>query len=509
MDSLKKRYLYKLSSNSIGMVVGLATQAIIPRGLGPKTYGDYTFLTNFFTEVVNFLNMGTSFGFYTKLSQRQNEPTLASSYIYFSGLLFFISIGLILLVHMSSLAGLFWPDQNIGFVYASAIWGFLTWFAMVFTLMGDAYGLTVTMESIRVIQKILGLAIVACLFIFNWLNFTTVISAQYFIWSSLIVSLFLMMEHKGFSLGKSWRISKVEIRRYFTEYYLYSHPLFVYALVGLIVGIFDRWLLQLFCGSRIQGFYGLSYQIGSFCFLFTNAMTPLLTREFSVTFAEKDFKRMAYLFRRYIPSLFFIAAFFSCFISVNAEAIIYFIAGPEYAGALVALSLMAFYPIHQTYGQLSGSVFYATEQTKLYRNIGIFFKLIGLPITYLVVAPKEKMGLNAGATGLAMKMVLIQCLAVNVQLYFNSRFLGLNFWKYIGHQFLSIGLLLVLACIAKFIVENTLACGSNMLICFLISGFLYTLAVAMMIYFWPVIIGLGREDIDLLVNRSVQRIFSR
>jgi len=78
--SLKKRYFAKLSTNLIGLGIGLITQAVIPRGLGPKAYGDFSFLSSFFIRVVGFLDMGTSIGFYTKLSQRQQDFGLVSFY---------------------------------------------------------------------------------------------------------------------------------------------------------------------------------------------------------------------------------------------------------------------------------------------------------------------------------------------------------------------------------------------------------------------------------------------
>jgi len=55
---------------------------------------------------------------------------------------------------------------------------------------------------------------------------------------------------------------------------------YVYALVGLFMGILDRWLLQVFSGSAEQRFYRVSYQSGAVRFLFTSAMTPLIRREF-------------------------------------------------------------------------------------------------------------------------------------------------------------------------------------------------------------------------------------
>lgn len=299
------------------------------------------------------------------------------------------------------------------------------------------------------------------------------------------------------SLWAYWKISKEQVLAYAKEFYQYSHPLFVYALVGLFVGILDRWLLQVFSGSVQQGFYGLSYQIGAVCFLFTSAMTPLITREFSIAFAKQDLNQMAHLFRRYIPLLYGIAAFFSCFLAIQAESVAYVFGGAKYHDAALAIAIMSFYPIHQTYGQLSGSVFFAAGQTGLYRNIGVSFMIIGLPITYFFVAPVSMMGLNTGSTGLAIKMVMIQFIAVNVQLYFNSKFLKLSVSKYLAHQILCVGCLLLLAVLSLQVI-NYLQISSNILINFLLNGIIYSITVAGLTCFVPALFGLTRKDIDAI-----------
>ena len=97
-DSLKKRYLFRLSTNLIGLSMSLLTQAIIPRGLGPKAYGDFSFLSNFFEQIVNFFDMGTSTGFYTKLSQRQRDTGLIIFYLRFS---IFVAIALFLFIFIA------------------------------------------------------------------------------------------------------------------------------------------------------------------------------------------------------------------------------------------------------------------------------------------------------------------------------------------------------------------------------------------------------------------------
>ena len=169
-DSLKKRYIFKLTSNIIGLIISLFTQAIIPRGLGPRAYGDFSFLSNFFNQVVGFFDMGTSIGFYTKLSQRQKETDIVVFYTWFAiatSLLLFL---IVLVVSKTPFAVKIWPDQIDFYVYLSAIWGILMWYSQILTKIVDAYGLTVSGEMARNIQKILGLILIGILFFYDKLN---------------------------------------------------------------------------------------------------------------------------------------------------------------------------------------------------------------------------------------------------------------------------------------------------------------------------------------------------
>ena len=311
------------------------------------------------------------------------------------------------------------------------------------------------------------------------------------------------------SLCVSWKISKDQIFAYAKEFYQYSHPLFVYALVGLFVNILDRWLLQVFSGSVQQGFYGLSYQIGATCFLFTSAMTPLIMREFSIAYEKQDLAQMAYLFRRYIPLLYGIAALFSCFIAVHAESVAYILGGSKFHDAALAITIMAFYAIFQTYGQLTGAVFFAAGQTGLYRNIGIILMTISLPVTYLLIAPVDMMGLNAGATGLAVKMVALAFIGVNVQLFFNARLLHIPFIKYLGHQILCVGFLISIALFSKTAIDGIVVLQNHIIISFLCSGVLYSVMVMILVYFWPIILGFRRDDVTTLVNTGLKLLKTR
>ncbi|MDN3684008.1 hypothetical protein QW180_08760 [Vibrio sinaloensis] len=62
------------------------------------------------------------------------------------------------------------------------------------------------------------------------------------------------------------------------------------------------------------------------------------------------------------------------------------------------LMIMALYPMHQTYGQLTSSILFTLEETEAYKNIGMVFSLIGMILSLVFVYTFE-----LGAAGLALK----------------------------------------------------------------------------------------------------------
>ena len=510
-SSLKKRYAAKLSTNLVGLVVHLVIQVIIPRGLGPKVYGDFNFLSKTFSELMSFFSLNTSTCFYTKLSQRQNEFGLVSFYFQFTGLsilaLFIFVIG----SHLTGISQTLWVDQKIYYVYMAATWSALTWLAMLVGQVADAYGFTVSTELAKIAQRCIGLAIVLVLFLMHKLDLTTFFLYHYAVLFLLIVLFVWIIGLKGHSFFQSWHLDRVQAKGYIKEFYEYSHPLFSFAVIGVVVGILDRWLLQKFAGSVQQGFFGLSYQIGAACFLFTSAMTSLIIREFSIAFGNNDLGEMARLFRRFVPLLYSIAAFFGCFACIQAGNITYIFGGEKFADATVAnairpVMIMALFPIHQTYGQLSSAVMFAAGQTKLYRNIGVLYLVLSLPMAYFLLAPVDKMGLNAGAVGLALKFVIVNILVVNVQLFFNARLLNLSFIKYFCHQILCVGFLIGLAYLSKIAVAQIGALQDKVIIGFLLSGVLYSLMVFVLVYYQPIIIGLKQGETKALLNAGLKKL---
>jgi len=502
VDSLKKRYFYKLGAGLIGTPISVIMAAIVPRSLGPAAYGNFTFLTQFFTKTVGFFDTGTSIGFYTKLSQRLHEKGLIKFYWFFVIFMSFMVIIFVPIVFMFNKQNILWPDQSIKYICMALIFSLFTWYSQIVIKIVDAYGYTAKGEIVRIIRRVIGLVIILALFFIGNLNLTTFFCYHYVCIFIIIIGCRYFFKKNGISLFPKIKLKSGQVKNYIKEFWIYSHPLLTYSFVGLFVGIFDIWILQKIAGSVQQAFYGLAFRISGIIFLFASSMTPLITREFSIAFGNKNIDKMRKLFIRYIPMLYVVVAFFSIFLSVNANTVSLIVGGRKFIHASVPIMIMSIYPMHQTYGQLSGSVFYATVKTKLYRNIGIIMMLIGLPVTFFLLASPKYYGLNLGATGLALKMVLIQFIGVNIQLWFNSKYLKMSFLKFFSHQLYTI---VYLAFIAFLSLHLCKVISSNLIISFLANGLFYVIFTILLIYFIPGIISSSRNEINkyfrLILNK--------
>ncbi|MBP7527607.1 MAG: oligosaccharide flippase family protein [Syntrophorhabdaceae bacterium] len=503
LDSLSKRYSFKLLANVFGFLIGIVMQMIIPRGLGPKAYGDFSFLTNFFSQLVGFLDMGTSTCFYINISSRPKEYPLVSFYSYFALLVTALVFGFVAFVHSAGIHDKIWLEQNIVYVYLAAGWGLLNWYVQILGGTTDAYGMTVPAEKARMLQRTISLVAIVLLYMCHQLKLLQFYIYHYAIFLFLLIIFIRIIHRNVLKLTVHQKLSREKAKAYAKDFFNYGHPIFIIAVVVLIEGIFDRWLLQYYGGSMQQGFYSLSYQIGGICLLFTSAMTPLLMREYSILHCNNNLQEMGRLFKRYVPMLYAIAAYFSCFIMVQAREVVRITGGSAFEGSIVAVSIMALYPIHQTYGQLTSSLFYAMGQTKLYRNISVVLSMCSLPFTYLMIAPVDKLGLNAGATGLAIKMLAINIIGVNIQLYFNVKLLGLKFGNYLAKQISCLIVFMGCAVLSSFCSDYLIP---NSIGSFLLSGVFYTAMAGLIVFFKPETLGLGEEDIRYVIQQIRDRL---
>ncbi len=498
--TLARRYIFKLVANLVSVPVYLIMEAILPRALGPQTYGNYSFATSLFQQFSGFLDMGTSTCFYNSLSRRQGEAGLFTFYLYLG-----LIIGALML-----LAGcaLLWPaagrwlmpDVPLYYAPLAALWAFLTWWGRVLRSMNDALGATIPSEMWRALVSAAGVLLLAALFFTGELNTGTLFCQQYLLLGATAMGFWLVSRRHWLHMGIHCQlhIRPGQMRAYGREFFDYSHPLFVQALLSFAMLAAERWLLQWFDGSTQQGFFALSQKVSMACFLFVSAMTPLLMREFSISWGKGDLAAMGGLLSRFAPLLYAIAAYFSCFTVAEGKALVEIFGGSEFLAAILPVQIMALYPLHQAYGQIAGSVFHASGKTKILRNMTAMECLYGLGAAWLLVAPASLYGLGLGATGLAIKTVGVQFISVNIYLWLASRIIPFSFWRNLAHQIVCLLVFLGVAFGCRDISLLLCGAGQHYIWRFLVSGIIYTLAIATLCAALPRFVGMSRQDVKEL-----------
>lgn len=501
--ALARRYLFKLLANIASVPVYLVMEAILPRALGPQTYGNFSFATSLFQQFSGFLDMGTSTCLYNSLSRRHKERSLFTFYFRIIAAVAALTLlcGFILIFPFPG--GWLLPDVPGWIAPLAALWAFLTWLGRALRSVNDALGETIPSEIWRSVCSLAAAALLVALFAQGWLNIQTLFVQQYILLGSSALAFWLVCDRAWRRMGVKApeRLSKEEARAYSREFFNYSHPLFTQSLISFGMLAAERWLLQWFDGSVQQGFFALSQKVSLACFLFVSAMTPLLMRELSIAWGKGDLESMGSLLTRFAPLLYGIAAYFSCFTLVEGRSLVRIFGGEEFLAATLAVQIMALYPLHQAYGQMAGSVFHACGKTRILRDLTALECVYGLAAAWFLLAPRHLFGLGLGAAGLAIKTVGVQFLSVNICLWLASRYIPFNFWRNLIHQIIAAAVFLAAAFLARQTLLQLMPESGLFFWRFLLSGVLYSLEIGGLCLLFPRLLGLSRQELrDLAVR---------
>lgn len=478
------------------MLGGIITAIIIPKTLGPAHYGDFNFLRDSFASLVNTIDLNSSNAHFIYSSRNSESRKISLFYLYICALVGVILISIVSVFYLTGSTNYLWPGQKISYIYAGAALGFFVYLTANLTNLSDSKGLTVTIEKYRMVITFVSIIALIMLFCLKWLSLPV-----YF--SYALVLQFVLMAYFVYSLKRNSifdfrprKMSAGEVKEVAGYFYNYSSPLIVVLIAGFGINYFDRWFLQLIDGSVTQGYYSLSLRLSAVCALFTSAMTPLFMQSTARAHAEGRPEHIRIIFDK-IQVFFFMAALIAVYFSLLSKEIVDIIGANEYSGAIVPITIMMLYPVHQTYGRFCGAVLLSTERTDLYRNITIFASLIGLPLSFILIAPERYFGFNLGATGLALKMVLIQAISVNMMLFAACRLIGESFMKFFSRQIGVLTILSALGLMASFI-GGSLAWGdgkTGSLLKLGFSGPLYLMAALLLCLLFPWVLGLTREEL--------------
>ena len=485
MSEFRKHFSYKLLTNIIRAPMSLLLQSLFPRLLGPGAYGDFNFLTDTAIKFIDFIDSGTSTAFYVKLSsQPDNRPLLR-----FYWILLIVQIALYLLINgtliVTGVYTIIWPNQEAFLIFLSALYGIgiLTTRIGQYTL--DANKLTVISERFIIMQLVFSCLLFGIIYqIYGAVKLNFFFQVHILLYIILFIGFSIIIKIKTGTFIPRERVGpgdKKILGKYFINY---SVPLFFYTLISFVSSLGERWLLQTFGGSIQQGFFGISFKIAGVVLIFTTAMMPLLMRDFSIFFGKAESQYIGERYSKYSRLLYSVVTVFAVCIFFNADFIVNIIGGPEFKSAKPILMVMAFYPVHQTLGQINGTIFYASHRVRLYTLMGMIGFLVSLLVSFFLIAPPQYFGLNMGAMGLAIGWVVVQILIVNVSLAVNSKYLKTSYWFLFFHQIIAFIVLFFLGKLISFGLDHIITPQAGLLRCIIFST-VYGIAMVSLLFSFP------------------------
>jgi O-antigen/teichoic acid export membrane protein len=493
--SIHARFGFSLFANFSKAVITFSTGLLVARGLGPEQYGTMMFLLGTFTAVRALFDMGSSTAFFTFLSQYQRSRRFVNWYFTWIGLQFLLTFLAVGLLFPASWIELIWKGEQRNLVilaFLAAYMQSVLW--SVILQMGESQRLTRLVQGMAVTVSLFHLLLIALVWWAGWLAIRTVLVLVIIEW--LTAAVVIMKQFRFSELPEVTDTAK----SVFNEFWYYCRPLILCSWLGFAYEFADRWLLQTYAGSTQQAYYSVAFQFGAIVGIATSSILNIFWKEIAEAHHQNNQERVCYLYVRVSRCLFFLAATCAGFLLPWAEEILRITLGAAYVGGAGTLMLMFCYPLHQSMGQIGGTMAYATGRVVVYVKISMVVMALSMVVTYFVLANSEAPlpGLGLGSIGLAGKMVVIQILSVNALAFYLSRSMGIKFdWLF---QPVS-GLLCAGAGLLSYTLSRAVLMNGSVFTQFAMAGAFYLLVTALSLYILPWLVGMTRSELISMVRR--------
>lgn len=495
MVSVRRRFAFTLGANLFRSLLGFSTGMLLARWLGPATYGNMAFLLGTFLGIRQLLDMGSSAAFFTFLSQRPRSKRFVRSFFGWLAVQFLIPLCVVGLLFPSQWVETIWHGEQRGLVllaFAAAFMQNSVW--PVIQQAGESQRQTVWVQGVGVV--VVGVHLLAVVLLW-WLGML----GLYAIFGAIALEYLLaaVVAHKRFSYPQGSEADPINDtpEPAFRKYLGYCLPLIPYSLIGFAYEFADRWLLQHYGGSVEQAYYAVGAQFAGIALIATSSILRIFWKEIAEAHHQGNHVRTGMLYQKVSRILFLIGAIIAGFLIPWAEDLLHLILGAAYVGGATTLAIMFLYPVHQSMGQIGGTMLYATERVSLQVATGIIFMIVSMGVTYLVLAPGDAVvpGLGLASEGLALKMVAIQFIQVNIIAYIIARIWNWPFdWVY---QPISLLGCVGLGWAAHFTATGLVGHAWPLPVVMGAGGVLYLTLMGAFVYAMPWLAGLTRDELVL------------
>ena len=468
--------------------------------MGPNTFGEFSFLLASFMGLKALLDLGSSSAFYTFVSGKNVNTNVIQFYFLWLALQFVVPLIIIFWLFPIGWISTIWAgsDTLIIFLAWVAVFSQHGFWASV-AQVGDANRATYLVQSLSFMLSVIYL--LAILLVDHIFDLTILVVLFCVACEHILFGAFLY-RRLGLQTGQSSTFDLLDLSLTFKKFYRFCLPLIPYTILGGFVQFADRWILQHYGGSEEQAYYAISWQVSAIALLAVTSFIRIFWKEIAEAHSQKNIDKMEVLFGNSMKLAYVITAVVSCGVFFLVDDIVGLLLGEKYISGALVLSILIFYPIHQSQGQLLGSFLYATEQTALLSISGSITLVVGVILAYLLMAPSDAFiyGFDLGAEGLAFKMLLIQFLNVSIVSFLAVR--KMNWPFQLAYQFSSLIVFLGAGALSHYLLGLIM---SGFALPYVLGLLFYVLAYMLIICFFirylPKMIGFSSSDVNWVLSK--------
>lgn len=505
--TVRRRFFVSFAGNIFRSGISFVTSILIARTLGPVDYGRMAFLLASFVALRQLLDMATSSAFFTFLSQKTRSKRFIIFYWQWVLFQLLLSGILIALVLPDWIVDVVWKDESRILILLAFLASFAQGSIWTSALqMGEAQRYTVRVQYLTNVIMCAHLIIVLALIFLDKLAIPLVFIAMILEWgiASWVISTVYEVSVESLSDEKETQDSPKSILK---EFWVYCAPLIPYAWLSVFHDFADRWMLQHWGGAKEQAYYSVAQQLSTIALLATSSIISIFWKEIAEAYKQGNYVQMERFYIKVSRILFFVATCTAGLFLPWSNEILHTMLGASYSNGVFALMVMFLYPIHQSLGQVGGTMLYATSNTMLRLKLGLWFAPSSLIIAYFILAPPDAFigGFGLASEGLAIKMVIVQFIQVNILCWYIAKLFK---WRFdFFYQIITLGLLIPLGFGVNWIISTILNNSISLIIQIGVALALYTLSVGILLYFFPfLLVGITKAELIQMKESGLIKI---
>lgn len=500
-DNFLGRYIIKLSSSIVLVLLNAIIQLFLPRVLSVEEYGQYSYNLNVFTSIVTMLNLSTSNAMIAKFSKRNTEVGILKfylKYVIISNII--LNLGVIFIYLFLKIT--IFQHQTIIIILLALN---MVIFNKVISDIISIYDTLAISRFPAIVQIILKIFI--CIFIFIG-YFLGSLSLSIFYFIQIIITIFsisiLYWELYKNHINKYSDLFVKKTKEYIKEFWIFCKPLVLAACCTQFNIIIMNWALINYAGEKEQAMYGIALQLNILLGYIFSPYAELLKREFAIIEDEKILKN---IFTKTLKQIFWLISYFALFTLVNADWIIIFLFSESYKGAVSATRIMMIYTIYQALGQIIGSYLLATEQTRIQAIIFFLNSLLSIFFTFLFQIPNKIFQDNIGVIGIVLNYMICNIIITIVSIFYCNIKLKEKTREFFKFQVSVVCECLSIALIIKYIVSTIVKKIEFLDILagkIIISGLLYTLIILLLFFKFSERVGISKK----ILKKKIKGVLS-